>query len=220
MSSLIIENIGSSSMKVSWPDEADDIVYQLDVLNNVQEEIMSIETTDKSVELNDLYSGTEYMIKLSRPVSLAKITNLRISQSSNSWLSVIELILKDENNVEIPSTNFEISSSATHVRGPATQAMDGNGDSTSHWSVGAMMRGYAGATIRGSTSGSYWNASFINPVSLSSITLYSDSSYSFSTSVKLTLTTSNDQSTSYTLGNNYRVDGKSTHEYIPVDLNE
>ena len=212
MSSLKIESIGSSSMKVSWPDESDDTVYQLDVLNNVQEEIMSIETTDKSVELNDLYSGTEYMIKLSRPVSPAKITNLRISHSIKSWFSVIELILKDENNVEIPSTNFEISSSATHVRGPATQAMDGNGDSTSHWSVGAM--------IRGSNSGSYWNASFINPVSLSSITLYSDSTYGVSTSTKLTLTTSNDQSTSYTLGNNYRVDGNSTHEYISVDLNE
>ena len=222
MTSINIDELGSSSMKLSWNGTSDGTkpVYTLDLMDSTQKELLKFQTDETSLSVKDLDPSTKYIFKLSKPMTgiLPYISNIRIVHPNRSYLALNEVLVFDINGKHLSSTDFVLSSSTLHnaSTAPLSRSMDRRTYKTDNWTLSCMLR-YSTNT--------WWNAELHNPTQLKEIEIHTTSSHRFYSTSKLVLTTPSGVVFQYMLGGNdsrgdYRVGVGSAkhvkHQKIPL----
>ena len=209
MTSVNIDELGSSSMKLSWNGTSDGTkpVYTLDLMDSTQKELLQIKTDKTYLSLKDLDPSTKYIFKLSKPMTgiLPYISNIRIVHPNRSYLALNEVLVFDKNERHMTSSEFELSSSRIHSsRAPLSRTMDRRTYITDNWTLSCLL------AITGNT---WWNAKLKNPTQLKSIEIHTTSNHRFYSTSKLVLTTPSGVVFQYMLGGN---DSRGDYRVVPL----
>ena len=207
---LNVDDVGSTSMLLSWDDIHDSrYSYNINVLNN-NKEVLSLETDDSSMELKNLEQDTNYVLKLSRFMKgvFPYVSNIRIQHKTRRWLSILEVRIFDENGRELTSRDVNLSSSSTYSRGVLSNSMDRRNYPSNTWSNGAMLR---------SSSNTYWQAKLKAPTRLKEIQIHTTSSHKLDSQSNLFITYGSGKIFKYNLGGTYNVNKQIQHQLIPMN---
>lgn len=217
MTSISVNEVGSSSMKLSWDGTSDGTkpVYTLDLMDSTQKELLRFKTDETSLSLKDLDPSTKYIFKLSKPMTgiLPYISNIRIVHPSRTYLALNEILVFDINGRHMASSEFNLSSSRLHssTRAPLSRSMDRRTYKTDNWTQSCMLS---------ISSNTWWNGSLKTPTQLKSIEIHTTSNHRFYPTSSLVLTTPSGVVFTYGLGGNSRGDYKVSthvkHQRIPM----
>lgn len=217
MSLVNIDEVGSSSVKLSWKGTSDGTkpVYTLNLMDSSQKPLFTFETDQTSLSLKDLDPSTKYIFKLSKPETgiLPYISNIRILHPNRTYLALNEVLVFDINGRHMPSSDFTLTSSRLHnaSTAPLSRSMDRRTYVTDNWTQSCLL------AITGNT---WWNAKLQNPTQLKNIEIHTTRNHRFYNSSVLLLTTPSGVQFRYNLGGNipedYRVSNNIKHQMIPL----
>lgn len=219
MDSINIDDLGSSSMKLSWSGTSDGTkpIYTIDIMNSNQNKNLKFETNETSLSVEDLDPSTTYILKLSKPMTgiLPYISNIRIEHPNKSYLALNEILVFDINGRHMDSSEFVLTSSSLHSSryAPLARSMDRKTYVTNSWKQSCLL-------AKGGNS--WWNGGLIEPTQLKNIEIHTTSTHMFHSNSSLVLTTPSGVVFTYGLGGDsrgdYRVSTHVKHQKIPMSL--
>lgn len=196
-SKLKLEQIGATHALLSWDNEGDGAVYEVDILDDESNTLRSSETQDTSLAIVDLTPQTSYIFKLFKQVvpEYEYYTNIRIDHLADKYLALVEVWPFDTGGYIVPGEMFEITSSSTHPNAKNREdAMNGKSN-VNQYTNGVLL--LAKSNMMGAPT--YWEAQAYSPVQLSGIRLYTYTQYSFASDSTLTMTKANGETVQYSL---------------------